>query len=215
MNVDLAELDYLKKQHVHVAILAHDNSIAQTTIDNWRQWENLAKQSHIRTTFTTFDAGRYDFRGRNALVAEFLGMTPATHLLLVNGDIKFEPFHVLALLSSKKHVISGYNQHIVQQPGLAQEGPYREIIRSSAEFMMLSREACIYLQKEHKDIIPIENDYGVNKSCQSFLRMYFDTNVRDGKWLRDDWEFCERWRDIGGHVWMHSQVVPVRVTKSS
>ena len=79
MNVDLAELDYLKKQHVHVAILAHDNSIAQTTIDNWRQWENLAKQSHIRTTFTTFDAGRYDFRGRRGMIS---GGMPAPALPL-------------------------------------------------------------------------------------------------------------------------------------
>jgi hypothetical protein len=39
------------------------------------------------------------------------------------------------------------------------------------------------------------------------MKTYFDTPVREGRFMSEDWAFCEYWRDIGGKVWVDKRVL--------
>ena len=40
-----------------------------------------------------------------------------------------------------------------------------------------------------------------------YMKTYFDTAVREGRYYSEDWTFCENWRDIGGQVWVDKRVL--------
>ena len=152
-------------------------------------------QMGIASTASAIDEGA---TARNILTSGFMNSPGTTHMLLIDGDVLFEPFHILALLSSKKHIIGsgGYHSDI-----MASEGDIEEVGRINNGFMLVSREALIHLQ-DHEKIVQIGED--------PFLRTYFDTGVRNGTYCEEEWEFTQRWQDIGGHVWSHKLVQPVR-----
>jgi hypothetical protein len=38
------------------------------------------------------------------------------------------------------------------------------------------------------------------------MKNYFDAIVRNGRYLSEDWSFCERYREQGGRVWVDKRI---------
>jgi hypothetical protein len=36
---------------------------------------------------------------------------------------------------------------------------------------------------------------------------FFDTVVREGRYYSEDWDFCEKFRDLGGKIWVDKRVL--------
>jgi hypothetical protein len=59
----------------------------------------------------------------------------------------------------------------------------------------------------HPATKPFKNDIGLDPALDPYMKTYFDTAVREGRYYSEDWTFCENWRDIGGQVWVDKRVL--------
>jgi hypothetical protein len=59
----------------------------------------------------------------------------------------------------------------------------------------------------HPAVKPFANDIGLPKELDPYMKTYFDTAVREGRYYSEDWTFCENWRDLGGQVWVDKRVL--------
>jgi hypothetical protein len=59
----------------------------------------------------------------------------------------------------------------------------------------------------HPAVRHFNNDIGLPKELDPYMKTYFDTAVREGRYYTEDWTFCENWRDIGGQVFVDKRVL--------
>jgi hypothetical protein len=59
----------------------------------------------------------------------------------------------------------------------------------------------------HPAVKPFNNDIGLPKELDKYLKTYYDTAVRENRYYSEDWTFCENWRDLGGKVWVDKRVL--------
>ncbi len=71
---------------------------------------------------------------------------------------------------------------------------------------MIKREVFEKLDA-HPATKPFANDIGLDPSLNQYMKTYFDTAVREGRYYSEDWTFCENWRDLGGQVWVDKRVL--------
>jgi len=125
--------------------------ITTATFQSFIQWNELATQMGITCTVATVNNS---VAANNDLLTKCLMTQGTTHMLFVEADIEREPWQILALLSTKKHVTGAKSTR--QEPGMVTEGDLVEVIKVSPSFMMVSREALIYLQdhpfEEHRNL---------------------------------------------------------------
>ena len=72
--------------------------------------------------------------------------------------------------------------------------------------MLIKREVFEKLDA-HPATKPFKNDIGLDPVLDPYMKTYFDTAVREGRYYSEDWTFCENWRDIGGQVWVDKRVL--------
>lgn len=136
---------------------------------------------------------------RNLMADRFM-RSDATDLLFVDADVAFSPASVLRLVGSTRPVVAG----IYPKKGDAPEFPVAvdtDEIWSDREgniecamvptgFLRINRAAFSEL------ILNVETYAGPDGP----LRAYFKTVIRDGQYIGEDVEFCNRWRAIGGKI---------------
>lgn len=213
-NVELAPIEYLKEQKIYFCVMCNNSTVSEHTFKSFNKWQVIAKQIDLDWTLETFDIAQ----SRNFPIAQFLGQPGYTHMVFVDYDMVFEPWQILALISSKKHIISGLYPRKEVPPvvetkveeNMRKEGPIVEAAETGMGFTLISREALIHLQ-DHQDVIPFKNKKFVGEDAEPFLKSYYQDSVRGGQYLTAEQEFCYRWRDIGGHIWAHSQVIVSRI----
>jgi hypothetical protein len=156
-------------------------------------------------------------RGRNRAAHAMLHHG-YTHLMFVDADIEFTAADVVALLNMHEDVAVGpyrkknerreYNFEFVPDP----EGAVAtnaatgavEVMRAGTGFMMIRRAVFERLREAMPEIVYIDQ----TKDGETFeAAMFFQFEIRDTPWGRrqfsEDFNFCERWRAIGGRIWMH------------
>lgn len=147
-------------------------------------------------------------RGRDRAAAEFRA-GGFTHLLFIDGDVEFQAEAVLALLEAKKPVIGGalprkapVNEFIVTfLPGPIEQCPESKAVkvaRLGAGFLLIAREVFDRFEAAYPDIRYIER----SPSGERQMSAFFEHVVRDGVRLSEDYSFCDRWRAIGGDIWL-------------
>ena len=59
----------------------------------------------------------------------------------------------------------------------------------------------------HPAVRTFANDIVLPRDLDQYMKTYFDTAVREGRYYSEDWTFCENWRDLGGQVWVDKRVL--------
>jgi len=190
MNIDLAPLDYLKNQQVQISINAANNVISADTFSSILRFGEVATTMNLVWTSNVHG-------DLNLIVKSFFENPPMTHLMIVDPWTKFEPWHILALLSSKKHIIGASTPIIQRTNSMIVEGNISEVSFIDHSFVMISKEALIYLQ-DHE--LVIGND---------LMKSFFELGKRNGKIIPINQEFSRRWQDLGGRTWIHTKVKPI------
>jgi hypothetical protein len=154
-------------------------------------------------------------RARNTLTAKFLHNKDSTHLMFIDADIGFEPWHLLVLLNRDVDVIGGLYpmkslpvKWCVNGFEGAEEGPdgLQEVSKTGTGFLLIKRHVFEKLN-EHPATKPFMNDIGLPAELNPYMKTYFDTAVRENRYYSEDWTFCENWRDLGGKVWVDKRVL--------
>jgi len=210
-------LDYLKTTRVHICMPCYGGQLTESTFMSYIKWSNTARQLGLDWTVETMTNESLISRARNTLVSKFLFTKESTHLMFVDADIGWEPWHLLVMLDAQKDVIGGLYpmkslpikwcvNGIPGQPEPAPEDHLIEVSKTGTGFMLIKRDVFEKLDA-HPATKPFKNDIGLDAALDPYMKTYFDTAVREGRYYSEDWTFCENWRDIGGQVWVDKRVL--------
>jgi hypothetical protein len=208
-------VDYLRTTRVHICMPCYGGMLTESTFMSYIKWANTCRQLGIDWTIETMTNESLISRARNTLVAKFLNNPDSTHLMFVDADIGWEPWHLLVMLNRDVDVIGGLYpmktlpvKWVVNGFEGAEEGAdgLQEVSKTGTGFMLVKRHVFEKLNA-HPAVKPFNNDIGLPKELDKHLKTYYDTAVRENRYYSEDWTFCENWRDLGGKIWVDKRVL--------
>jgi len=208
-------VDYLRTCRPHICMPCYGGMLTESTFMSYIKWANTCRQLGIEWTMETMTNESLISRARNTLVAKFLSNPTSTHLMFIDADIGWEPWHLLVMLNRDVDVIGGLYpmktlpiKWVVNGFDGAETGPdgLQEVSKTGTGFMLVKRHVFEKLN-DHPAVKPFNNDIGLPKELDQYLRTYYDTAVRENRYYSEDWTFCENWRDLGGKVWVDKRVL--------
>jgi len=208
-------IDYLKTTRVHICMPCYGGMLTESTFMSYIKWSNTCRQLGIDWTMETMTNESLISRARNTLTAKFLHNKESTHLMFIDADIGWEPWHLLVMMNRDVDVIGGLYpmkslpvKWCVNGFEGAEEGPdgLQEVSKTGTGFMLIKRGVFEKLD-QHPATRPFMNDIGLPAELNPYMKTYFDTAVRENRYYSEDWTFCENWRDLGGKVWVDKRVL--------
>ena len=209
-------VDYLRTTRVHIMMPCYGGMLTESTFMSYIKWANVCRQLGIEWTMETMTNESLISRARNTLVAKFLNNPDSTHLMFIDADIGWEPWHLLVLLNAQKDVIGGlYPMKTLpvkwvvngfEGAETSEDGNLQEVSKTGTGFMLVKRDVFEKLNA-HPAVKPFNNDIGLPKELDKHLKTYYDTAVRENRYYSEDWTFCENWRDLGGKIWIDKRVL--------
>jgi hypothetical protein len=208
-------VDFLKTTRVHIGMPCYGGMLTESTFMSFIKFANTARQLGIDWTLETMVNESLISRARNTLTAKFLHQKTATHLMFIDADIGWEPWHLLVLLNRDVDCIGGLYpmktmpiKWVVNGFDGAEEGPdgLQEVSKAGTGFLLTKRHVFQQCAK-HPAVKAYKNDIGLDPVYDQYLRTYWDTAVRQGRYYSEDWTFCENWRDLGGRIWVDKRVL--------
>lgn len=156
---------------------------------------------------------------RNKIATLFLDDYPqATDLFFIDDDVGFPHEAALRLIASDKDVIAGI--YPKKEDGDTLQWPTDLLV--DKETKRLIRDGDLYLAshvptgflriKRHVlERMAVESDKfkdraadGREIDCYNIFEMGYCKD--DGKWWGEDYAFCQRWRNMGGEVWVDPNI---------
>ena len=208
-------IDFLKTTRVHICMPCYGGMLTESTFMSYIKWANTCRQLGIDWTMETMTNESLISRARNTLTAKFLHNKESTHLMFIDADIGWEPWHLLVMLNRDVDVIGGLYpmkslpvKWCVNGFDGAEEGPdgLQEVSKTGTGFMLIKR-AVFEKLNAHPATKPFANDIGLPPELNPYMKTYFDTAVRENRYYSEDWTFCENFRDLGGKIWVDKRVL--------
>lgn len=208
-------VDYLRTTRVHICMPCYGGMLTESTFMSFIKWSNTARQLGIEWTMETMTNESLITRARNTLTAKFLTNPDSTHLMFIDADIGWEPWHLLVLLNRDVDVIGGLYpmkslpiKWCVNGFEGAEEGPdgLQEVTKTGTGFLLIKKHV-FEKMNSHPNVKSFKNDIGLPAELDPHMKTYFDTGVRENRYYSEDWSFCENWRDVGGKVWVDKRVL--------
>ncbi len=208
-------IDFLRTTRVHICMPCYGGMLTESTFMSYIKWSNTCRQLGIDWTMETMTNESLISRARNTLTAKFLHNKESTHLMFIDADIGWEPWHLLVMLNRDVDVIGGLYpmkslpvKWCVNGFDGAEEGAdgLQEVSKTGTGFMLIKRHVFEKLNA-HPATKPFINDIGLPAELNPYMKTYFDTAVRENRYYSEDWTFCENWRDLGGKVWVDKRVL--------
>jgi hypothetical protein len=209
-------VDYLKTCRPHLMMPCYGGQLTEQTFMSYIKWANTCRQLGIDWTVETMTNESLISRARNTLTAKFLHAKESTHLVFIDADIGWEPWHLLVLLNHDKDVIGGlYPMKSLPVkwcvngiPGFVEKpnDPLIEVTKTGTGFLAIKRHV-FEKMNAHPAVRPFNNDIGLDPALNQYMKTYFDTAVRENRYYSEDWTFCENWRDLGGQIWVDKRVL--------
>jgi hypothetical protein len=209
-------VDYLKTTRVHLCMPCYGGMLTESTFMSYIKWANTCRQLGIDWTMETMTNESLISRARNTLTAKFLHNKESTHLMFIDADIGWEPWHLLVMLNAQKDVIGGlypmkslpvkWCVNGFEGAEVSEDGTLQEVSKTGTGFLLIKRGVFEKLNA-HPATKPFMNDIGLPPELNPYMKTYFDTAVRENRYYSEDWTFCENWRDLGGKVWVDKRVL--------
>jgi len=209
-------IDYLRQQRPHLCMPCYGGMLTESTFMSYIKWSNTCRQLGIDWTVETMTNESLISRARNTLVAKFLNTPDSTHLVFIDADIGWEPWHLLLLLNHDVDVVGGlypmkslpvrWVVNGIEGGKQSEDGNVVEVSKTGTGFMVVKREVFEKLNS-HPAVVPFKNDIGLDPALDPYMKTYYDTDVREGRYYSEDWTFCENWRDLGGEIYVDKRVL--------
>jgi len=210
------DVDYLKTTRVHIMMPCYGGMLTESTFMSYIKWSNTCRQLGLDWTMETMTNESLISRARNTLTAKFLHNKDSTHLMFIDADIGWEPWHLLVMLNAQKDVIGGlypmkslpvkWCVNGFDGAEISEDGTLNEVSKTGTGFMLIKRDVFEKLNA-HPATKPFMNDIGLPAELNPYMKTYFDTAVRENRYYSEDWCFCENFRDLGGKIWVDKRVL--------
>jgi hypothetical protein len=150
-------------------------------------------------------------QARNYLVAKFLA-SDCTDLFFIDADVSWEPGAVLRMLSHPVDFVAGVYRHKkmdesypvnwLDKPELWADPDtgLLEVRAVPMGFTRLTRAAVERMTEASDRPFLHHSDPSILCHC------LFDLEYRNGLYIGEDYVFCERWRELGGQVWIDPEL---------
>ena len=187
-----------------VTVMSHRGLTAPTSISVWK----LKTIRNFYVEFGIFAGDALLSRGRCQACTKFLDTTKIPYMLFVDDDIVFEPQDIEKIYN---HLKSGYDVVGGLYPvrGASQlssygwgghlevDGNVHEIEYLATGFMGISRRILEKVRSELELPLLNPNDWS---TCYPFFEPGRKTDRPEGDpiYISEDWDFCEKVRQIGG-----------------
>jgi hypothetical protein len=163
---------------------------------------------HLRTQYVVQNSLVMD--ARNHIVGSFLD-SDANDLIMIDSDIGWVPSDFLRLLKHDVPIVSGvYQRKSEEKLDFTVKFPVEGAVRNKqtglfkaervgAGFLRLRRDALELMIKKYGEL-QYQDALGKIRYC------LFDTSIRDNGLVGEDFTFCDRWRAIGGEIWVDPDI---------
>lgn len=162
-------------------------------------------------------------RARNVLVAHFLQQTDCTDLVMIDGDISWEPGSLTRLCSHpvdlvggayrargepvgepEKYILRPLDHELVVNP----EHGLMEVEGVGAGFLRITRAGAEKLTEGRKEFWYCDDATapGLKIYCLFDFEWEAHPNGDGGIYYSEDYTFCRRWRALGEKVWIDPQL---------
>lgn len=192
--------------------------------------------------FATVTTDSHISRARCTLQAQMLADPGWSHLMWIDSDIEFAPESVLRLLAHDVDVVAGayplkgfpvsYAVNAMEgaETTKTDAGTLVPMNYVSTGFMLVKRRALEAVNAAHPELkvrLPgkhnIETPPGSDKDYRQRIEdNYFATwdcalvphpDGEGQQWLTEDWGWCQRYRDLGGNIWLDPEIALNHVGK--
>ncbi len=148
---------------------------------------------------------------RNKLVAGFLA-SAHTDLVFIDADLSWQPADLLRLLRHDADVVAGAYQRKDRAKvdfsvkfGPRIQADTQGLLpaeRVGTGFLRIRRTVLERLVAAHPQLALRKHD----GSPAPHLYALFDTSIVDGRYVGEDFTFCDRWRALGGQVMVDPEI---------
>ncbi len=191
-----------------------DGSLLVQYVRSLMMSRSLLDQHGISTDVNFLLQSSLIMEARNTIVSDFLE-SQAGDLVFIDADIEWKPEDLLRLLNHDAGVVSGaYRRKSdplsfpVRFPGgatvtLDRNTGLMEASRVGCGFLRLRRDALRQMTEARADLrYTGTRADGSKRPCWAL----FDTSLVDGELCGEDFTFCDRWRALGGKVWLDPEI---------
>lgn len=208
-------IELLRKQRIHCVMPCFDGMVSESTFMSFMKFSALARQYGLNWSVDTIINDSLVSRARNSLVAKFLARPESTHIMFIDADIGWEPWHLLALADRDLDVVSGlYPMKALPIRWVLNSVPgkeptadgLQEVSTVGCGFLLAKREVFTKL-KQHPKVKQYVNDIGLPTDAGQHLYNFFDTDIRNGRYLSEDWAFSKNWTELGNKLWVDRRVL--------
>lgn len=202
----------ISSRKVFIAIPTYDGRLNIKTSYNLASLVPLAHTHGVGLNFSHMSGCSLIAMARNSLVNEFL-KTDCTELLFIDSDVVVEAHDVMRLLaqSGGKDIAAGlYPRRATDKfffldiprdddGNMIFEGSMLKVNRVGTGFMLIKRHVFETLIAQHP-----EWEY-VTKGEETAFAV-FDQGVHEGKYVGEDYLFCDRARKAGFECWVDVEI---------
>ena len=205
-------------QKVVIAIPCHSGLLNSECVLSLLAAQHLLAAKGIECEVNIINGCAYLPVARNTLVAMFMKDKDATDLFFIDADVGFDPTAVIKLLARPESIVAGiyplkrdlvgYPVKIKTSEGspLGRDGLI-EAESLPTGFMRIKRAAFEELEKAYPELkygATVVNTLGADvDEAYDFFNM---GAIGSSEWTTEDFAFCQRWRDIGGTLWVYPDI---------
>ena len=205
----------------------YNGTVTMQYLSSMLRLQHTLAREHIDFSLAMTGSESLITRARNYIVSQFLSGPQFTHLLFIDADIGFDETVVSRYLTADKDIVAGiYPLKGLDPEAIRSLAPGRSIATmldyatklhegevpnadgfakadyAATGFMLIRRNVLEEMAAKHPEL---KYEHSFTKSGGgSHLYALFDTSLdRDqGLYFPEDYTFCNRWRAMGGEIWV-------------
>ena len=205
-------------QKVVIAIPTHSGTLNSECVLSLLAAQQLLFAKGIKYEAIILSGCAYLPVARNTLVAMFMKDTDATDLFFIDADVGFDATAVIKLLERHEDLVAGIyplKKDIMGYPVEVKTVDGTPIGRDGlveADFLptgFMRIKRCVFeiMEEKYPELKYASTLVNVENSGVDEVYDFFNMGaLGSAKWTTEDFAFCQRWRDIGGRLWVYPDV---------
>lgn len=200
---------------VFIAIPCYTEKVYSACMLSIIRLDRLLREHHIAVEIMMENRNPYLEHARNRLATLFMN-SDADYLLFIDDDVEFDPHAVLDMIHTNMEVIGGlysYKQMgvgYVVKPLDPQEQPIvpdvskkeiKEVYGVATGCLLIHRRALTRMHEVYSSM------YMDSRTGMKIYQFFDLTVARDNIMWGEDYQFCKKWKECGGKVyvalWVH------------
>jgi hypothetical protein len=201
-------------QKVVIGIPSHSGTLNSECVLSLLAAQQLLFMKDIKCEVIILNGCAYLPVARNTLVAMFMKDIDATDLFFIDADVGFDASAVLKLLGRQEDIVAGiyplkkdvegYPVEIKRVDGVpVGQDDLVEADFLPTGFMRIKRKVFDAMQEAYPELKYKSGIVDVSNSDVKEVYDFFNMGaIGSSAWTTEDFAFCQRWRDVGGQLWI-------------